>query len=107
MSAFRENQITTTWLDSVIAEKIAAEKPPTDLAVIIGALCRAYVQFTDRAELFTKCLEHGQIPPLAKSLVEFPVELIYEDVKYCFKLTRADVSTFRARLANDEFGKDS
>ncbi|KAI0561153.1 acetyl-CoA carboxylase [Gracilaria domingensis] len=107
MKAFRENQITTAWLDSLIAEKVAAEKPPTDLAVIIGAVCRAHVQFTERAELFTKCLERGQLPPLDKSLVEFPVELIYDDVKYCFKVTRADVSTFRVRLANDDFGKDS
>eukprot|EP00737_Agarophyton_chilense_P001387 gb/GEZJ01001557.1/.p1 GENE.gb/GEZJ01001557.1/~~gb/GEZJ01001557.1/.p1 ORF type:complete len:2331 (-),score=312.23 gb/GEZJ01001557.1/:1422-8057(-) len=107
MKAFRENQITTAWLDSLIAEKVAAEKPPTDLAVIIGAVCRAHVQFTDRAELFTKCLERGQLPPLDRSLVEFPVELIYDDVKYCFKVTRADVSTFRVRLANDDSGKDS
>eukprot|EP00178_Gracilaria_changii_P014241 TRINITY_DN402_c0_g1_i1.p1 TRINITY_DN402_c0_g1~~TRINITY_DN402_c0_g1_i1.p1 ORF type:complete len:2462 (+),score=353.38 TRINITY_DN402_c0_g1_i1:1194-8579(+) len=107
MKAFRENQITTAWLDSLIAEKVAAEKPPTDLAVIIGAVCRAHVQFTERAEVFTKCLERGQLPPLDQSLVEFPVELIYDDVKYCFTVTRADVSTFRVRLASDEFGKDS
>ncbi|PXF42607.1 Acetyl-CoA carboxylase [Gracilariopsis chorda] len=51
MSAFRENQITTAWLDSLIAEKVAAESPPTDLAVTIEAVCRAHVHFTDRAEL--------------------------------------------------------
>lgn len=102
MKAFRENQITTSWLDSLIAEKVAAEKPPTDLAVIIGAVCRAHMDFTERAESFTKCLERGQLPPLDNSLVQFPVELIYDDVKYCFTVSRSDVSAFRVRLAGSE-----
>lgn len=102
MEAFRENRITTSWLDTLIAEKVAAEKPPTDLAVIIGAICRAHMDFTERAEFFTRCLERGQLPQLDRSLVEFPVELIYEDVKYCFEVTRSDVSAFRVRLAKDK-----
>lgn len=105
MKAFRENRITTAWLDSLIADKVAAEKPPTDLAVVIGAVCRAHIDFTDRAESFTKCLERGQLPPLDRTLVEFPVELIYEDVKYCFKVTRSDVSAFKVRLCRTEDGE--
>lgn len=99
MEAFKENRITTAWLDSLIADKVAAEKPPTDLAVVIGAVCRAHMDFSARAESFTKCLERGQLPPLDKTLVEFPVELIYEDVKYSFTVTRSDVSAFKVRLA--------
>lgn len=101
MKAFRENRISTAWLDSLIAEKVEAEKPPTDLAVMIGAVCRAHLHFTEKADSFTKCLERGQLPPLDNSLVHFSVELIYGDVKYCFVVTRADVSTFRVRLAGD------
>lgn len=99
MKAFCENQIDTAWLDSLIADKVVAEKPPTDLAVVIGAVCQAHTQFTERAESFTKCLERGQLPPLDSSLVNFSIELIYEDVKYCFHVTRSDVSAFRVWLA--------
>lgn len=99
MDAFRENKFDTSWLDTLIARKVVAEKPPTDVAVVIGAVCRAHMHFTERAESFIKCLERGQLPPIDRSLVVFPVELIYDDVKYCFEITRSDLSTVRVRLA--------
>lgn len=99
MEAFKENRITTSWLDTLIADKVAAEKPPRDLAVIAGAVCRAHTSFADKMESFTRSLERGQIPALDSSLVQFPVELIYEDVKYCFSVTRSDLSAFRVRLS--------
>lgn len=102
MSDFRENKIHTAWLDALIAEKVTAERPPNHLAVVIGAVCRAHMDFNATSEAFTKCLERGQMPMLDRSLVDFPVELIYDDVKYCLRLTRAGVSTFRVRLASPE-----
>lgn len=109
MEAFRENKFDTAWLDSLIAEKVVAEKPPTDLAVVIGAVCRAHMDFSEKSEHFTKCLERGQLPPLDSSLVLFPVELIYDDVKYSFEVTRTDLSGFRVRLGKKhaEGGKKS
>lgn len=102
MADFRENKIHTAWLDALIAEKVTAERPPNDLAVVIGAVCRAHMDFNERADAFTKCLERGQLPILDRSLVEFPVELIYDDVKYKLRTTRAGVATFRVALDNGE-----
>lgn len=102
MPDFRENRIHTAWLDALIAEKITAERPPNHLAVVIGAVCRAHMDFNATSEAFTKCLERGQMPMVDRSLVDFPVELIYDDVKYCLRLTRAGVSTFRVRLQSLE-----
>jgi biotin carboxylase/acetyl-CoA carboxylase carboxyltransferase component/biotin carboxyl carrier protein len=102
MKDFRENRIHTAWLDALIAEKITAERPPTGLAVVIGAVCRAQLDFKARADVFTKCLERGQLPALDRSLVEYPVELIYDDKKYSLRVTRADVSAFRVRLAEND-----
>jgi biotin carboxylase/acetyl-CoA carboxylase carboxyltransferase component/biotin carboxyl carrier protein len=99
MPDFRENRIHTAWLDALIAEKVTAERPPNGLAVVVGAVCRAHMDFNARADAFTKCLERGQLPLLDRSLVEFPVELIYDDVKYVLRVTRAGVSAFRVRLA--------
>lgn len=107
MEAFRENKFDTSWLDTLIAEKVVAEKPPTDVAVVIGAVCRAHMHFTEKAEAFIKCLERGQLPPIDRSLVVFPVELIYDDVKYCFEVTRADMSALRVRLADQPKGKET
>jgi biotin carboxylase/acetyl-CoA carboxylase carboxyltransferase component/biotin carboxyl carrier protein len=104
MPDFRNNKIHTAWLDALIAEKVTAERPPNDLAVIIGAVCRAHIDFNSRADAFTKCLERGQLPMLDRSLVEFPVELIYDDIKYCLRMTRAGESTFRVRLQLPDVG---
>lgn len=104
MSDFRENKIHTAWLDALIAEKVTAERPPNNLAVLIGGVCRAHMDFNSKADAFTKCLERGQLPMLDRSLVEFPVELIYDDVKYCLRVTRAGVSTFRVRLQSPDGG---
>lgn len=98
MEAFRKNNIDTSWLDSLIAEKVVAEKPPTDVAVIIGAVCRAHTHFTEKAESFAECLQRGQLPSIDKSLVSFPIELIYEDVKYSFEISRSDVSALRVKF---------
>lgn len=102
LKEFRENAISTAWLDSLIADHVTAEKPPTELAVVVAAVCRAHSDFSRRADEFTKSLERGQLPSLDLSLVEFPVELIYDDIKYALQITRADVSTYRVRLANYE-----
>lgn len=100
LNAFRENAISTAWLDSLIADQVTAEKPPTELAVVVAAVCKAHTIFTERAEGFTKCLERGQLPSLDSTLIEFPVELIYDDVKYSLRVTRADVSAFCVRLVS-------
>ncbi len=107
MKAFRENTFTTAWLDSLIADHVTAEKPPTELAVVVAAVCQAHEIFTDLAKDFTSCLERGQLPSLDRALVEFPIELIYDDVKYSLRITRTDVSAFHVRLANGTSNADS
>lgn len=101
MKDFRENRISTSWLDSLIARKVAAERPPRDLAVVIGAVCRAHMDFYQSVEKFTQSLERGQVPLTDSSIVSFPVELLYEDVKYRFFVTRSDESAFRVRMQKD------
>ena len=101
LKEFRENSISTAWLDSLIADHVTAEKPPSELAVVVAAVCRAHSDFSQRADDFTKSLERGQLPPLDTSVVVFPVELIYNDMKYSFLITRADICLYRVRLVNE------
>lgn len=107
MKSFRDNSFTTDWLDSLIADHVTTEKPPTELSVIVASVCRAHDDYIDRADAFKKCLERGQLPSLGSSLMVFPVELIYDDVKYSFEVTRADVSSFRVKLAKEAGGSHS
>ncbi|KAA8495577.1 Acetyl-CoA carboxylase [Porphyridium purpureum] len=85
---YRDNQFDTTWLDRLIKEKIAPEKPSSSLAVIAGAVCRAHADFEKRKALFVSSLDRGQLPSLDDTLVEFYVELILEDTKYRLCVTR-------------------
>jgi len=100
LKEFRENTISTAWLDSLIADHVTAEKPPTELAVVVASVCKVHSQFEHTAGEFTKSLERGQLPALDNSLVTFPVELIYDEVKYSLRVTRADISAYRVRLSN-------
>lgn len=105
MKQFRENTFTTDWLDSLIADHVTTEKPPTDLAVIVASVCRAHADYVEHAHALLKCLERGQLPSLSSSLMMFPIELIYDDVKYSFEVTRADVSSYRVKLAYERENK--
>ena len=61
--AFEENTITTGWLDSLISERLTAERPDTTLAVICGAITKAQLQFDDCVKEFKTVLQKGQVPP--------------------------------------------
>jgi len=61
--AFEENTITTGWLDSLISERLTAERPDTTLAVISGAITKAQLLFDDCIKEFKTVLQKGQVPP--------------------------------------------
>ena len=89
MEAFAENQITTGWLDGLIQQQITAERPPSDLAVICGAMIKAHTQAQECVEEFKRILHRGQVPPRNTVRITFPVEFIYENIKYRFTATRS------------------
>ena len=49
---------------------------------------KAYVREQEYLSGIRDCLEKGQIPPKAKSFIEFDVELILDDVKYNYQVAR-------------------
>mmetsp|Transcript_9843 Transcript_9843/g.16193 ORF Transcript_9843/g.16193 Transcript_9843/m.16193 type:complete len:2349 (-) Transcript_9843:1208-8254(-) len=95
-----DNHIDTTWLDKLIAEKITADKPDVLLAVMCGALQRAWSASKACINEFQACLERGQAPPKHASLISFAVDLIYEDLKYSFLVSRCCPQTFKIVLNN-------
>ena len=98
MEAFAENRITTAWLDELIQERITAERPTRDLAVICGAAVKAHVQALECEEEYKRILHRGQVPPRNTIRISFPVEFIYENYKYRFTATRTSPDGWALRL---------
>ncbi|XP_077165163.1 acetyl-CoA carboxylase 2 isoform X1 [Paroedura picta] len=92
--SFQNNEIDTSWLDHLIAEKVQAEKPDTMLGVVCGALNVADALFRTCMDDFLHSLERGQVLPAASLLNTVDVELIYEGAKYALKVARQSLSTY-------------
>jgi acetyl-CoA carboxylase/biotin carboxylase 1 len=92
--AFRDNEISTEWLDGLIANRVKTATPDVALSTICGAMYKAYVIEQEYLSGIRDCLEKGQIPPKAKSFIEFDVELILDDVKYNYQVTRRGPTLF-------------
>uniref|UniRef100_M8BWJ4 Acetyl-CoA carboxylase n=1 Tax=Aegilops tauschii TaxID=37682 RepID=M8BWJ4_AEGTA len=79
---YRENKIHTGWLDSRIAMRVRAERPPWYLSVVGGALYEASSRSSSVVTDYVGYLSKGQIPPKHISLVNLTVTLNIDGSKY-------------------------
>ncbi|CAA2994471.1 acetyl- carboxylase 1-like [Olea europaea subsp. europaea] len=87
-SDYKENKIHTGWLDSRIAMRVRAERPPWYLSVVGGALYKASASSAAMVSEYIGYLEKGQIPPKHISLVNSQVSLNIEGSKYTIDMVR-------------------
>lgn len=92
--AFEDNTITTGWLDELITNKLTAERPDTILAVVCGAVTKAHVASEGCIAEYRKGLEKGQVPAKDVLKTVFPVDFIYEGVRYKFTATRSSIDSY-------------
>jgi acetyl-CoA carboxylase/biotin carboxylase 1 len=92
--AFSENTITTGWLDELISKKLTAERPDQNIAVICGAITKAYLQADECKKDYIASLEKGQVPSKELLKTIFNVEFIYEGNKYKFTVAKASEENF-------------
>ncbi|EJD07272.1 acetyl CoA carboxylase [Fomitiporia mediterranea MF3/22] len=92
--AFEENTITTGWLDSLISNKLTAERPDNVLSVICGAVTKAYLASEACWAEYRRILDKGQVPAKDVLKTVFSVDFIYENVKYLFTATRSSASVW-------------
>lgn len=92
--AFEENTITTGWLDTLISNKLTAERPETTLAVICGAVTKAHLASEECWAEYRRILEKGQVPSKDVLKTVFGIDFIYEGVRYLFTCTRSSVTTW-------------
>ncbi|CAI2179895.1 16531_t:CDS:2 [Funneliformis geosporum] len=97
--AFEENSFTTGWLDMLISdENLTAEKPDKMLAVICGAVTKAYTAAMESIMEYKRFLEKGQIPSKDILRTVFIIDFIYEVVHYKFTATRSAPDSFTLYL---------
>ncbi|KAI4256115.1 MAG: hypothetical protein LQ352_002222 [Teloschistes flavicans] len=93
-AAFQDNTITTGWLDELISKKLTAERPDPMLAVVCGAVTKAHVASEACIEEYRKGLEKGQVPSKDVLKTVFPIDFIYEGVRYKFTATRSSIDSY-------------
>ncbi|XP_074264154.1 acetyl-CoA carboxylase 1-like [Silene latifolia] len=101
-SDYQDNKIHTGWLDSRIAMRVRAERPPWYISVVGGALYKASASSAATVSEYVGYLESGQIPPKHISLVRSQVSLNIEGSKYTIELVRGGSGSYRLRLNESE-----
>lgn len=92
--AFEENTFTTGWLDTLISNKLTAERPESVLAVICGAVTKAHLASDACWAEYRRILEKGQVPAKDVLKTVFSVDFIYEGTRYLFTATRSSVTVW-------------
>ncbi|KAJ7890599.1 acetyl-CoA carboxylase [Mycena olivaceomarginata] len=91
LEAFRNNTITTGWLDSLISNKLTAERPDATLAVVCGAVTKAHLASEACWTEYKQILDKGQVPARDILKTVFGVDFIYENVRYSFTAARSSL----------------
>ena len=98
LEAFKENTITTGWLDSLISNKLTAERPDATLAVICGAAAKAYLASEACWAEYKRVLDKGQVPGRDVLRTVFGIDFIYENTRYSFTATRSSATVWTLYL---------
>uniref|UniRef100_A0A1D1YN11 Acetyl-CoA carboxylase 1 n=1 Tax=Anthurium amnicola TaxID=1678845 RepID=A0A1D1YN11_9ARAE len=101
-SEYRDNKIHTGWLDSRIAMRVRAERPPWYLSVVGGALYKASTSGAAMVSDYVGYLGKGQIPPKHLSLVNSQVSLNIEGSKYTIDMVRGGPRSYILRMNGSE-----
>ncbi|KAJ7252734.1 acetyl CoA carboxylase [Mycena haematopus] len=98
LEAFRNNTITTGWLDSLISNKLTAERPDATLAVVCGAVTKAHLASEACWTEYKQILDKGQVPARDILKTVFGVDFIYENVRYSFTAARSSMHVWTLYL---------
>ncbi|KAG9291426.1 hypothetical protein G9A89_021845 [Geosiphon pyriformis] len=97
--AFEENTFTTGWLDMLISDdNLTAERPEKMLAVICGAVTKAYTLSSEIHNEYRRFLEKGQIPNKNILRTVFTIDFIHDGVRFKFTATQSGPHSFTLYL---------
>ncbi|TFK71374.1 acetyl CoA carboxylase [Pluteus cervinus] len=92
LEAFKNNTITTGWLDSLISNKLTAERPDASLAVICGAVTKAHLASQACWTEYKRVLDKGQVPARDVLKTAFTIDFIYENTRFPFTVTQSSLT---------------
>ncbi|KAJ3395827.1 acetyl-coenzyme-A carboxylase [Lobulomyces angularis] len=84
---FIKNAVTTAWLDKLITIKLESTKPDSMLAVISGAVYKAFSWFEQNNAECLHQLEKGQTPQKQLLIPNKTIEFIYDNFQYKIKIS--------------------
>ncbi len=90
---YKRNAISTQWLDKRISANVVPVKPNSLLVAVLGAVWTAKGELGARQQEYLDCVERGQLPSAELLSLNTPVELIYDDTKYIFRVSATGPST--------------
>lgn len=96
---FKNNKVTTSWLDGILKEKkVQVERPP-HLVVTSAAVFRAFQHIKGELENVVESFNKGQVSVggLA-SMNSFDIEIAYKDIKYGFHVELVGPDVYRLTL---------
>lgn len=113
---FVNNNIDTTWLDSIIkknADSVGAPRSHrssssktsalnSHMHVVLGASIVAFYESTEGEKKFLDLLEKGQLPPRSLLKVDFDVELILSGVKYRLRCIRTGPNSLELSVKGND-----
>jgi len=99
---FKKNSIDTSWLDGLIREKAVSVLVEPHTVALSAAVFRAHTIVNSQLKELTDALAKGQtsLAPVA-SMLNFPLEITYDNVKYTFAVSSIGPNYFRVRI-NDQ-----
>ncbi|KAG7295683.1 hypothetical protein JYU34_021966 [Plutella xylostella] len=92
--SFQNNDIDTSWLDALIAERVQSEKPDIMLGVVCGSILIADNIITSNFHEFKSALEKGQIQGSSALSNSVEVELINGGHKYKVQATKSGPTSY-------------
>jgi acetyl-CoA carboxylase/biotin carboxylase 1 len=92
---YKKNKIDTAWLERILAIGVLSEKPAAQLAVVIGAIYKAFQLSEKSFKELLNAIENGRILKTHYTgIMEYNFSLIYENIKYQFKVIKTGQNSF-------------
>ena len=100
---FKNNTIDTAWLDGIIKEKSIAMKEDPHTIVASAVMYRAFRMVQAEEASFKEFWQKGQTATQGiERVIEFPMEITYQDVKYSFTVQRRGPDSLVLRLNGED-----
>jgi acetyl-CoA carboxylase/biotin carboxylase 1 len=92
---YKKNKIDTAWLEKILSIGVLSEKPPAELAVVVGAVYKAFQLSEKSYKELLHAIENGRILKTHYTgIMEYEFSLIYENIKYQFKVIKTGLNAF-------------